>query len=54
LTRAELAALDAQLAATEHTPRQSFYTDRARSCPFFVPHPRSAHPTPDRCQGYGA
>jgi SAM-dependent methyltransferase len=35
----KLVALDAQLAATEHTRWQSFYTNRARSCPFFVPYP---------------
>ncbi len=39
MPEAELAALDAQLATTEHARWQSFYTDRARSCPFFVSHP---------------
>lgn len=39
MTEPELATLDAQLATTEHDRWQSFYTDRARPCPFFVSHP---------------
>lgn len=39
MPEAELAALDAQLAPAERDRWQSFYTNRARSCPFFVSHP---------------
>ena len=39
MSEAELAALDTQLATTDRERWQSFYTDRAKPCPFFVSHP---------------